>query len=123
MVRATTLDKTDIDIIHILLRDYRMSYRRIGLSVGLSKNAAKIRVDKLFSTGVIRRFIMSVNPAVFGYSDICHVIARDRKTMEETSNRLRLLGEPLIRLDCIGGVSVFGVTIRKQEEEKNSVAC
>lgn len=33
-------------------------------------------------------------------------------------NRLKLLGEPVIKLDCIGGISVIAVAIRKKEEEK-----
>ena len=101
LARGSTLDKTDIGTIQVLLRDCRVSYRGINLSIGLSKNAVKTRIDKLFSAAIIRRFAISVNPAVFRYSVICHLIVRDSKTIEETSDRLRLLVEPLVRLDCI----------------------
>ncbi|AIF83355.1 transcriptional regulator [Candidatus Nitrososphaera evergladensis SR1] len=121
MAKAPTFDKTDIDIIRMLLRDCRVSYRSIGSSVGLSKNAAKTRVDKMVSTGVISAFVMSVNPAVFGYHKICHLIIRDSKTMEETLNRLRLLGEPLTKLDCVGGISLIIVAIKEREEERISL--
>lgn len=121
MAKAPTFDKTDINIIRMLLRDCRVSYRSIGASVGLSKNAAKTRVDKMVSTGVINAFVMSVNPAVFGYHKICHLIIRDSKTMGETLSRLRLLGEPLTKLDCIGGISLIIVAIREREEERVSL--
>lgn len=121
MAKAPTFDKKDIDIIRMLLRDCRVSYRSIGASVGLSKNAAKARVDKMVLTGVINAFVMSVNPAVFGYHKICHLVIRDSKTVDETLNRLRLLGEPLAKLDCIGGISLILVAIREREEERVSL--
>src|SRR5207249_6213600 len=39
-------------------------------------------------------------------------------TFGETLNSLKLLGEPVMKLDCIGGISVIVVALREQEEEK-----
>lgn len=112
------LDETDIDILRILFNDCRTSYRSIGLSVGLSTNAVKARIKRMLSTGVIQDFSTVINPAAFGYSKLCHLAIRDSKTLRETLNRLKLLGEPVMKLDCIGGISVIVLAIREQEEDK-----
>ena len=85
------LDKKDIDILRVFIRDSRSSYRQIGLSIGLSTNAAKTRVKKLISSGVIRQFFTTIDVAAFGYSKICYLFIRDLKNTEETLSRIRLL--------------------------------
>jgi DNA-binding Lrp family transcriptional regulator len=117
-VETHTLDKTDIDILRILFHDCRTSYRSIGLSVGLSTNAVKARIKRLLSTGVIQDFSTVINPAAFGYTKLCHLTIRNSKTLGETLNRLKLLGEPVMKLDCIGGISVIVVAITEQKDEK-----
>jgi DNA-binding Lrp family transcriptional regulator len=117
-MKLHTLDETDIAILRILFNDCRTSYRSIGLSVGLSTNAVKARIKRLLSTGVIHDFSTVINPAAFGYPKLCHLTIRDSRTLGETLNRLKLLGEPVMKLDCIGGISVIVVAIREQEEEK-----
>jgi DNA-binding Lrp family transcriptional regulator len=117
-VKRHALDETDIDILRILFNDCRTSYRSIGLSVKLSTNAVKARIKRLFPTGVIQDFSIMINPAAFGDHKLCHLAIKDSKTLKETMNRLRLLGEPVMKLDCIGGISVIVVAIRKQEQEK-----
>jgi Lrp/AsnC family transcriptional regulator for asnA, asnC and gidA len=117
-VQTHRLDETDIDILRILFNDCRTSYRSIGLSVGLSTNAVKARIKRMLSTGVIQDFSTVINPAAFRYSKLCHLTVRDSKTLRETLNRLKLLGEPVMKLDCIGGISVIVLAIREQEEEK-----
>jgi DNA-binding Lrp family transcriptional regulator len=117
-VKRHALDETDIDILRILFNDCRTSYRSIGLSVELSTNAVKARVKRLFSTGVIQDFSIMINPAAFGDPKLCHLTIKDSKTLKETMNRLKLLGELVMKLDCIGGISVIVVAIRKQEQEE-----
>jgi Lrp/AsnC family transcriptional regulator for asnA, asnC and gidA len=117
-VKPHALDETDIDILRILFNDCRTSYRSIGHSVELSTNAVKARIKRLFSTGVIQDFSTMINPAAFGDPKLCHLTIKDSKTLKETMNRLKLLGEPVMKLYCIGGISVIVVAIRKQEQEK-----
>jgi DNA-binding Lrp family transcriptional regulator len=117
-VKPHALDETDISILRILINDCRTSYRSIGLSVGLSTNAVKARIKRLFSTGVIKDFSTVINPAAFGYSKLCHLVIRDSKTPGETLNRLKLLGEPVMKLDCIGGVSVLVIAMKDLKDEK-----
>jgi DNA-binding Lrp family transcriptional regulator len=118
-VKPHALDETDVAILRILFNDCRTSYRSIGHSIGLSVNAVKARVKRLLSTGVIQDFSTVINPAAFGYTKLCHLVIRNSsKTLGEPLNRLKLVGEPVMKLDCIGGISVIIVAIREQEEEK-----
>jgi DNA-binding Lrp family transcriptional regulator len=114
----TPLDEIDIGILRNLFNDCRISYRSISLSVGLSTNAVKARIKRLLSTGVIRDFSISINPAAFGYSKLCHLIIKHSKTLGETLNCLKQLGEPVMKLDCIGGISIIVVAIKNREEEE-----
>ncbi len=112
------LDKKDIDILRVFIRDSRSSYRQIGLSIGLSTNAAKTRVKKLMSSGVIRQFFTTIDLTAFGYSKICYLFVRDTNSTEETLSRIRLLGQLFLEVKGIGGTLLLGIAIRKKDEEK-----
>jgi len=84
----------------------------------LSTNAVKTRINRLISNGIIREFVTSINIAVFGYSKVCHLTVRDGKSKEETLSRIKLFGRLLFEMDCVGGLSIFGIAIKKDEEEK-----
>lgn len=112
------LDKTDIDILRVLIRDSRSSYRHIGRSIGLSTNATKTRVSRLISSEVIRQFFTLVNVAAFGYSKLCYLFIRNSKTVEETLSRIKLLGQLVLEVEGIGGTSLIAFVIRKNDEAK-----
>ena len=57
------VDGIDAQIIALLRRDARSSYRSIGEVVGLSASAVKRRVDQLCDARVIRGFTVSVDPS------------------------------------------------------------
>jgi Lrp/AsnC family leucine-responsive transcriptional regulator len=48
------MDSTDREIIRVMQRDARVSYRDLGRAVGLSPNAAADRLRRLLRTGVLR---------------------------------------------------------------------
>ncbi len=50
------MDKTDKKILDMIKGNARMSYQQIGDSLGISRVAAKKRVDKLEKTGIIRGY-------------------------------------------------------------------
>jgi Lrp/AsnC family transcriptional regulator, leucine-responsive regulatory protein len=112
------LDKKDIDILRVLINDSRSSYRSIGIAIGMSTNAAKTRVKRLISNGVIRQFFTSIDVAAFGYSKLCYLFIKDSKSAEETLSRIKLLGQLVLEVKGIGGTSLVGIAIRKKDEEK-----
>ncbi|MFE3324928.1 Lrp/AsnC family transcriptional regulator [Streptomyces sp. NPDC059176] len=57
------MDRIDSDILGVLREDARISYRDLGVRVGLSANAAADRVRRMRRDGVIRGFTTLVDPA------------------------------------------------------------
>ncbi|RSS60689.1 Lrp/AsnC family transcriptional regulator [Streptomyces sp. WAC06614] len=57
------MDRLDREILGILQEDARISYRDLGVRVGLSANAAADRVRRMRRDGVIRGFTTVVDPA------------------------------------------------------------
>lgn len=112
------LDKTDIDILRLLIGDSRSSYRQIALSIGLSTNAVKTRILRLISSGVIRQFFTTVNVAAFGFSKLCYLFIRNSKSIEGTLSRIKLLGQMVVEVEGIGGISLIGIAISRDNEEK-----
>ena len=51
----------------MLARNGRLSYRSIGVTIGLTTKSVKSMVDKMLSSGVIDRFLAVVNPSIIGY--------------------------------------------------------
>jgi len=51
----------------LLARDSRTPYKGIASAVGITSNAAKERINKMVSNGVIETFAVRINPAIFGY--------------------------------------------------------
>jgi DNA-binding Lrp family transcriptional regulator len=62
------MDGVDQRIIALLVADARASYAEIGARVSLSAPAVKRRVDRLRSSGVIKRFTTIVDPAAVGWT-------------------------------------------------------
>jgi Lrp/AsnC family leucine-responsive transcriptional regulator len=65
-VQNAVLDKVDRDILDLLQRDARMSYRELGEHVSLSANATADRVRRLRESGVIVGFRAVVDAAAAG---------------------------------------------------------
>ncbi|MEU6295404.1 Lrp/AsnC family transcriptional regulator [Streptomyces erythrochromogenes] len=57
------MDRLDREILGILQQDARISYRDLGVRVGLSANATADRVRRMRRDGVIRGFTVLVDPA------------------------------------------------------------
>ncbi|WP_329385963.1 Lrp/AsnC family transcriptional regulator [Streptomyces sp. NBC_01351] len=57
------MDRLDREILGILQEDARISYRDLGIRVGLSANATADRVRRMRREGVIRGFTVVVDPA------------------------------------------------------------
>lgn len=69
---AVPLDQVDLALIEELGRDGRVSFERLGARVGLSRTAARARVQRLTDTGTLR-FEAIAHPAVAGYRTFAHV--------------------------------------------------
>lgn len=61
------IDEIDRHIMTALAKDARLSFRAIGIEVGLSAPAVKRRVDRLLADGVITAFTAQLSPEAMGW--------------------------------------------------------
>ena len=115
------LDKLDLKIISLLYENSRISYRNISSIVDLTPNAVKIRVNKMISSGIIKEFVVRVNPSLFGYEKEFSLTIRniDRKIKEDNIiDKLRLFGEILVFAKQLGGSCICILAVKKEAEER-----
>ena len=83
------LDALDQQIVHLLIKNARMSYSDIGQQVGLSRVAVKMRVQALEKRGVIEEYTTIINPQKISGAVSCYFeIEVDPAQMEEVIRQL-----------------------------------
>lgn len=112
------LDSIDLKILNMLARDGRMSYRSIGVAIGLTTKSVKSRVDKMLSSRVIDSFLTMVNPSIFGYNKTHVVALRKNKLNKELLERIGLVGVIGYRFEVLGGVMGFGICVKEDDQDK-----
>jgi DNA-binding Lrp family transcriptional regulator len=94
----------------------------IASTVGISTNAAKVRINKMISNGVIQSFRVLVNPIIFGYEKECYLRVKNiDKTIKEEDlfKKISLLEDIFIYIKQLEGAAVlFVVFIRPGAENK-----
>ena len=63
-LQQTRVDNIDLQIVRLLARDSRTPYNNIASAVGITPSAAKKRVNKMVSNGVIHRFVVVVKQSL-----------------------------------------------------------
>jgi DNA-binding Lrp family transcriptional regulator len=117
-LRRANLDSIDLKILNMLARNGRLSYRSIGIAIGLTTKSVKSRVDKMLSSGVIDRFVVVVNPSIVGYRETYTIALRKTKLSQELIDRISLVGDIQYRFEVLGGVIGFGIAVKEENEEK-----
>lgn len=69
------LDDADLALLAKLRADGRASYEGLGAVVGLSRTAARARIQRMFEAGIVRVEAV-VHPAVSGYATLAHLSVR-----------------------------------------------
>ena len=72
----------------------------------------------MISTGVIEKFIVIISPSVLGYRKECFIVVSKRRDKQNVLNNLRLLGEVILEVESLGGVSAFKLVIQEDMEHK-----
>jgi DNA-binding Lrp family transcriptional regulator len=120
-LQHTSLDNIDLQTLLLLSKDSRTTYRNIASFVGISTNAAKERIHKMISNRIIQKFVVIINPVIFGYEKECILIIRHiDKTIKEQDilNRINLLGDVFVYAKQLGGDSIFVISVRGGAEDK-----
>lgn len=108
------IDSTDIEIMKLLTKDCRLSYREIALTLGIATNTVKRRIKNLISRRIIEGFLVRVNLGAFGYSNICNLTIKHLGNKEKIKGYLQNLGYVFLEGDCIGGISRFVVSSKER---------
>ena len=117
-LQKLSLDSTDLRILNLLAKNGRLSYRRIGLTIGLTTKSVKSRVDRMLTAKVIERFLAKVNPSVMGYKRTYAVALRKNKLNLELLERINLVGDIQHQFEVMGGVIGFDIAVKEGTEEK-----
>jgi len=114
------MDKLDMKILSILLDNCRESDRQIGKKIGITGGAVKTRIQKMKKNGVIEKFTLKIEPPVLGYNLFYVVVTGQNQ--EDVLKQASLVGEPFLVVPCVGGITVCGIVVTENIEQKIELA-
>ena len=114
------MDSLDIKILGKLLNNCRESDRQIGIELGLSGGAVHARIQKMEASGIIEKFFLKVEPPVLGYGVLYFVVSGEN--VNEVLEQVSLVGKPYVVVPCIGGITVCGIVVKENIEQKIDLA-
>jgi DNA-binding Lrp family transcriptional regulator len=117
-LQKVSLDSTDLKILNLLAKNGRLSYRSIGLTIGMTTKSVKSRVDRMLATKVIERFLAKVNPSIAGYKTTYALALRKNNLNQELLERINLVGDIQHQFEVMGGVIGFDIAIKEGTEDK-----
>ena len=120
VILGDTMDNLDIKILHRLLNNCRESDRQIGIELKISGGAVRARIRKMLEKQIIEEFIIKVEPQVLGYGILYFVVSGENIT--EILEQTKLVGEPYFVVPCIGGITVCGISIKEDMNQKIELA-
>ncbi|WP_051343379.1 Lrp/AsnC family transcriptional regulator [Pseudonocardia spinosispora] len=95
MERDSTVDAVDRRLLELLSADPRMSTRALARAIHMSASAVGERLDRLQKRGIIRGFVLDVDPTALGYTleVVVAIQLRQGKPVVETVEALRSIPE------------------------------
>ena len=117
-LQKVSLDSTDLKILNLLAKNGRLSYRSIGLIIGMTTKSIKSRVDRMLAAKVIERFLAKVNPSVLGYKRIYALALRKNNLNQELLERFKLVGDIQYQFEVMGGALGFDIAVKEGTEDK-----
>ena len=110
------MDNLDIKILSRLLNNCRESDRKIGKELGISGGSVRARIKKMENAQIIEKFTIKVDPPVLGLGVLYIVVSG--QDIEEILDQISLVGKPFFVVPCVGGVTVCGIVVKENIEEK-----
>jgi DNA-binding Lrp family transcriptional regulator len=114
------LDNLDIKILSRLLNNCRESDRQIGKELGISGGSVRARIRKMEDGQIIEKFTIKVDPPVLGLGVVYIVVSGQNIT--EILEQISLVGNPFFVVPCVGGVTVCGIVVKGNLDEKIELA-
>ena len=107
-------------ILSRLLNNCRESDRQIGMGLGISGGAVHARIKKMEKREIIEKFFIKVEPPVLGYGVLYFVVSGEN--INEILEQVSLVGEPYFVIPCVGGITVCGIVVKENFEQKIELA-
>lgn len=104
----------------LLARDSRTPYNNIASTVGMTPIAAKKRINRIVSSGVIQSFSVLVNPVIFGYEKECILVVKNIDktiTKQEVFKKISLLGDIFLYAKRLEQAAISFVLFVRDEAE------
>jgi len=114
------MDKLDMKILNLLLDNCREPDRQIGKKIGISGGAVKNRIQKMIDKKIIEKFTLKIEPPVLGYN-LFYVVVTGQNT-DDILKQVKLVGDPFLVVPCIGGITVCGIVVKENVEQKIELA-
>ena len=114
------MDNLDIKILSRLLNNCRESDRQIGKELGISGGSVRARIRKMEGAQVIEKFTIKVDPPVLGLGVLYIVVTG--QNIKEIIEQISLVGNPFFVVPCVGGVTVCGIVVKGNLNEKIELA-
>ena len=95
MNKDDRVDETDKEIMRMLQRDARLSYRSVAKALSISTGTVSQRVKRLVEMGAIKRFAAIINPEMLGrrYTMLVMVRTRSGAQLEDVVAEIESLHE------------------------------
>ncbi len=107
-------------ILNLLLDNCRESDRQIGKKIGITGSAVKSRIQKMEKNGVIEKYTLKIEPPILGYNLFYFVVTGQNQ--EDILEQAKLIGEPYVVVPCVGGITVCGIVVKENIEQKIELA-
>lgn len=114
------LDNLDLKILSILLDNCRESDRQIGSRIGVSGNAVRSRIERMLKNKIIENFSLKIEPPVLGYN-VVYIVTTGRD-ITEILKQIELVGDPFFVVPCVGGITVCGIAVKENVQQKIEIA-
>ena len=115
------LDSTDLQLLHLLQQDGRMTIKELSNRLNLSTTPVFERIKKLEKSGVIDRYMAVLNPEKLGkkLTAFAHISIKDHGKEEVESFVARVIGFPEV-LEChyVTGAADFLIKVLVEDVEK-----
>ena len=114
------MDNLDMKILSRLLNNCRESDRQIGIELGISGGTVRTRIRKMQERKIIEEFFIKVEPPVLGYGILYFVVSG--QDINEILEQASLVGEPYFMVPCVGGITVCGISVKENLDQKMELA-
>ena len=98
----------------------RESDRQIGNNIGISGAAVNSRISKMIKNKTIEDYTIKIEPSVFGYN-LLYIVVTGQDT-DEILRDIELVGEPFLIVPVIGGITVCGIVVKENVQQKIEIA-